>query len=218
MTVRTHYEENLKKLNQGIVELGTWVEGAVRKALTALLRQDTDLAEGILREDPEISRRQLEMEDQVITLIATEQPVARDLRELMGAMKLASNLERIGDHAVHLAEATLRHAGQSYLPEIKDLEQMAGIGIEMLHNAVTAFIQRDPAGARAVAARDDEIDVIHDAVVKKLLQTMQSDPTSINQAITLLTLTRFLERLGDHVASICEWIVYGIEGRHEKLK
>ena len=218
MTVRSHYEESLKKLFGGILELGTYVEGALRKALAALVRQDTDLAEEILREDPEVSRRQLEMEDQCITLIATEQPVARDLRELMASMKIVSNLERIGDHAVHLAEVAIRHAGQRYLDVIDDLARVAEIGIQMLHDAMTAFAESSPVKARAVAERDDEVDALHDILVKKLLQQMHDDPRSINQALSLLTLTRFMERLGDHVASICEWIFYGIEGRHEKLK
>lgn len=218
MTVRTHFDESLKKLHGGIRELGTDVEGAMRRALAALLGRDTDLAEGILREDPEVGRRQLEMEDQCIALIATEQPVARDLRQLMASMKIVSNLERIGDHAVHLAEVTIRHAGETYLDAINDLAREAEISIGMLHDAMMAFVDGSPAAARAVAARDDEVDALHDLLVKKLLEQMHDNAHSINQALSLLTLARFMERLGDHVASICEWIVYGIEGRHVRLK
>ncbi len=218
MTVRAHFDESLRQLHGGIVELGTYVEGAMRKALVALARQDTALAHEILSEDPEVSRRQLAMEDECIRLIATEQPVAGDLRRLVASMKVVSNLERIGDHAVHLAEVTIRHAANTYLDAITDLERMAELGIRMLHDAMTAFLDLDAAEARAVAARDSEIDGIHDMLVKKLLAAMQDDRANIDQALSLLMLARFLERLGDHVASICEWIVYGIEGQHVKLK
>jgi len=218
MTVRAHFEASLRQLQGGIVELGTYVEGALRKALVALMRQDTVLAKEILAEDPEVSRRQLAMEDECIRLIATEQPVAGDLRHLMASMKIVSNLERIGDHAVHLAEVTIRHAGQKYLPVIGDLERMGDLGVRMLHDAMTSFLQLDAAEARAVAARDSEIDEIHDMLVKKLLKAMHDDQSQIDQALSLMMLGRFLERLGDHVGSICEWTVYGIEGQHVKLK
>ncbi len=218
MTVRAHFEESLRKLHGGIVELGTYVEGAMRKALVALMRQDTALAEEILSEDPEISRRQLAIEDQCVTLIATEQPVAGDLRSLMASMKVVSNLERIGDHAVHLAEVTIRHAGQKYLSQIAHIERMAELGIRMLHDSMTALLRVDAAGARSVATLDTEIDAIHDLLVKELLDSMYADRENIRQAISLLFVGRFLERLGDHVGSMCEWIVYGIEGQHVKLK
>ena len=218
MSVRSHYEESLSRLHGGIIELATYVEGALQKSLAALLRQDTALAEEILREDPEVSRRQLDVEDRCITLIATEQPVARDLRELMASMKIVSNLERIGDHAVHLAEVAIRHAGEGYLSAIHDIEKMARLGIAMLHDAMNAFRDRDSAAARAVAARDDDIDVIHDLLVRKLLHDMYEDKENIGQALSLLAAARFLERLGDHVATICEWTCYGIEGVHVRLK
>jgi phosphate transport system protein len=218
MTVREHFENSLNKLYGGILELGTYVEGELGKALTALVRKDTVLAQEILAEDPEVSRRQLAMEDHCITLIATEQPVARDLRKLVASMKVVSNLERIGDHAVHLAQVAIRHAGEPDLDVIADIERMGQLGIAMLHDTMTVFRDGDAAGARAVAARDDEIDALHDMLVARLLQVMHDDRESINQALSMLTLTRFLERLGDHVASICEWIVYEVEGRHVKLK
>ncbi len=218
MSVRAHYQESLARLHGGILELATYVEGELQKALAALLRQDTVLAGEILREDPEVGRRQLEVEDQCITLIATEQPVARDLRELMASMKIVSNLERIGDHAVHLAEVAIRHAGETYLGAIADVERMAHLGIAMLRDAMNAFRDRDSAAARAVAARDDEIDALHDRLVQRLLNDMYANRDNIGQALSLLTLTRFLERLGDHVASMCEWTCYGIEGEHVRLK
>jgi len=218
MAVRAHYQESLRRLHGGIVELATYVEGELQKALAALLRQDTALAGEILREDPEVGRRQLEVEDQCITLIATEQPVARDLRELMASMKIVSNLERIGDHAVHLAEVAIRHAGQRYLGAIRDVEEMALFAIAMLRDAMNAFRDRDSAAATAVAARDDAIDAMHDKLVQRLLNDMYENRDNIGQALSLLTVTRFLERLGDHVASMCEWTYYGIEGEHVRLK
>jgi len=217
MTVREHFERDLRGLTLSVMELGSHVEEALRRALAALSDQDVPQAERILAEDVKINKLQLEIEDRCVGLIAREQPVARDLREIMTTVKVASNLERIGDLAVHLAKATKRLAGKPYIGSFQDICKMAEIGIGMVHDAVDAFAGQDGAKAREVARRDDQIDSIHDALIQELLASMHKDEQQIEMSTSLLFVSRFLERLGDHVVNICEWVVYGAEGSHVDL-
>jgi len=217
MTVREHFERDLKGLVLNVMKLGSYVEEALRSALKALSKQDVLQAEKILTEDVKINRLQLAIEDCCVGLIAREQPVARNLREIMTTIKVASNLERAGDLAVHLAKATKRLAGSPYIGSFQDIHKMAEIGIGMVRGAVDAFATQDSAKAREVAGRDDRIDSIHDALIQQLLATMHENEKQIEMATSLLFVSRFLERLGDHVVNICEWVVYGAEGVHEDL-
>jgi phosphate transport system protein len=216
MTVREHFEECLKDALLCVLKLGTYVEGALKKALTALMEQDVETAEEIIAEDDIINQMQLQIEDQCIAMIAREQPVASDLREIMTTLKVVSNLERIGDHAVHLAKATKRHAGQPYHNSIQKIKKMAELGIQMVHDGVDACVTKDSAKARIVAKRDDEIDELHDSLVLELLEAMRAGDR-VEMATSLLFISRFLERLGDHMVNICEWVVYGAEGQHVEL-
>jgi phosphate transport system protein len=217
MTVREHFDKDLKDLVLSVMKLGSYVEEALRSSLAALSEQDVPRAEKILNEDVKINKLQLEIEDRCVGLIAREQPVARDLREIMTTIKVASNLERAGDLAVHLAKATKRLAGRPYIGSFRDIHKMAEIGIGMVHDAVDAFAGQDGAKAREVADRDDRIDSIHDALIQELLATMHSNEEQIEMSTSLLFVSRFLERLGDHVVNICEWVVYAAEGTHVDL-
>jgi phosphate transport system protein len=217
MTVREHFEKDLEGLALSVMKLGSYVEEALRQSLTALSKQDVPRAEKILSGDEKINKLQLEIEDCCVGLIAREQPVARDLREIMTTIKVASNLERAGDLAVHLAKATKRLAGKPFIGPFQDIRRMAEIGIGMVHDAVDAFADRDGGKAREVAGRDDRIDSIHDALIQELLATMHENEEQIEMSTSLLFISRFLERLGDHVVNICEWVVYGAEGIHEDL-
>jgi phosphate transport system protein len=217
MTVREHFDECLKELSLNVLKLGTYVEGALKKALTALIEQDVKTADEIMAEDEIINKMQLEIEDTCVGMIAREQPVARDLREIMTTIKVVSNLERIGDHAVHLAKATKRLAGQPYHSSIHKIKTMADTGIQMVHDGVDAYVNEDSAKARAVAKSDDKIDEIHDALIEELLDAMRHSDQPVEISTSLLFLSRFLERLGDHMVNICEWIVYGVEGKHVEL-
>ena len=217
MTVRQHYQHCLQEMYLSVLRLGTHVEGAVRQGLTGFLAQDVAVAEQIFAGEEGINQLQLDIEDQCVALIAREQPVARDLREIITSIKVASNLERIGDHAVHLAKATRRLAGRPYHPSVTEIRTMGEEGIRMTHEAMDAFMAQDGDKARRVARQDDVIDGIHDSLIDELIRTMHESEEQIEMATSLLFVSRFLERLGDHVVNICEWIVYGAEGRHVEL-
>jgi phosphate transport system protein len=217
MTIRQNYERCLEEMCLAVLKLGTHVEGAVRKALAGFLDQDVPVAEQILAGDDVVNRMQLAVEDMCVSLIAREQPVAGDLRRIVATTKVASNLERIGDHAVHLAKATKRLAGTPYHGSVVTIRKMGEQGAAMVHSAVDAYMSGDGKTAREVAALDDKIDSMHGALIEELLRTMHENEQQIEMATSLLFVSRFLERLGDHVVNICEWIVYGAEGAHVEL-
>ncbi len=217
MNVRKHYIEELNTLYQDILKMGTLVEESLRRALTALQNQDKNLAGEVKRGDDLINRMQLELEDRVTTIIATEQPVAGDLRELITALKVVADLERIGDHAVHVAKAVIKLADKPYLKPLNHIGKMTETGIAMVREALTAFMDRDAAKAEAVARMDDEIDSHHRQLIEELLHIMKEHPEHVEQATRLILLSRFLERMGDHVTNICECIVYSTNGRHVEL-
>lgn len=217
VTTRHHFNESLKTLNQDVVKMGTLVEEAVRKAITALVDQDTESAARIKKEDEAINQMQADIEDHCTILIATEQPVASDLRHIITALKIVTELERIGDHAVHIANAVIRLADEVYMKPLIDIPRMSEIAIKMIHDVLTAFITNDDNLAIQVSNMDSSIDELHHQVMREIWSYMMEDPRYIKQSTSFLFVSRFLERMGDHVTNISEWIVYNNSGRHIEL-
>lgn len=217
MSTRRSFEEQLDLLNQEILRMGVLVEEALRKAIDSLVGKDLELAQRVVEEDKAINRMQQQIEDQCIALIAREQPVASDLRRLITGLKIVTQLERIGDHALHVAKGTLRLAGQTYMKKLVDIPRIAEIGIGMTRDALTAFLNHDAELAREVAGRDQAVDDLHDQVIRELFTYMMENTKYISQAITFLFISRFLERVADHVTNICEWVVYSVTGEHVEL-
>jgi phosphate transport system protein len=217
MITRIQFNEELTRLHHDILAMGTRVEDDLRKALEALKTGDVALAKEVRAGDEVVNAMQTKIEDQVAMLIATQQPVARDLRELVTMLKLTDNLERIGDHAVHLAKAAKRLAEDPYPRSLERLATMAFVGSAMLHDAIAAFLSKDEALARSTAARDDEIDANHKAFIKEVLDYIRDNPDKAQQATRLIATSGFLERLGDHVTNLCESVVYMVSGAHTEL-
>jgi phosphate transport system protein len=217
MQTRVHFIEELSRLNHDVLAMGTRVEESLRKAAEALRTQNVELAREVKAGDELINALQLKIEDQAAVLIATQQPVARDLRELVTLFKVTDNLERAGDHAVHLAKAAIKLAGEPPFRQIDRLCNMAQIECEMIRGAVDAYLNQDAGEARRVAAQDDAVDAEHKQTVTEVLQFMREKPDQIDRASRLLTTSGFLERLGDHMTNICEAVVFMVEGRHVEL-
>jgi phosphate transport system protein len=217
MTTRLHFHKALQELHQDILKMGTMVEEALKKALTAFISLRIDLANQIIIEDEEINRMELTIEDKCTFLISTEQPVATDLREILTCLKIGSHLERIGDHAVHLAKSVIRiHPEPNIIS--KDLfKQMGDNAIDMLHEALSAFIKKNPEKAKNIAKRDDEIDALHFMIIKDLVASMHKKKDYIEQGNSLIFASRFLERVGDHATNICECVVFSSNGKHVEL-
>ena len=214
---RQHFHEQLDQMYQDVLHMGTLVEEALRKALTAISNGDFELAETITRQDGVIDELQFGIDERCAKLIATEQPVATDLREIIVAMKIAGDLERIGDHARHLVRSIDQLRDSVFEPVWPLIREMTGKGIDMVHDSLTAYVDHDATSARAVARRDDEIDALHRRIYTALLEAMERHPDRIAHGTTLAFLNRFLERLGDHVTNMCEWIVYARTGEHVEL-
>ena len=217
MEVRTRFLESLNAINQEVLKMGTLVEEAIRKSMQALKERNVDLANRVVEEDVVINQLELSIQDKCILLIAKEQPVAGDLRGLITIIKIVTQLERMGDHALHVAKGALRLADEPHMKKLIDLPRMADCVVQMIHGALTAFMNGDQEEALAVAAMDDEIDDLHDQVTRECLTYMMQDPKNIPQATSLIFISRFLERLGDHVTNISEWICYNITGKHREL-
>jgi phosphate transport system protein len=217
MQTRIHFIEELGRLNHDILAMGTRVEESLRKALEALKSQNVELAREVKASDELINALQLKIEDQAAVLIATQQPVARDLRELVTVFKVTDNLERAGDHAVHLAKAAIKLSGEPPYRQTDRLVKMAEIECGMIRGAVDAYLNQDAEAARRVAAEDDAVDAEHKLLVKEVLELMREKPDQVERASRLLASSGFLERLGDHMTNICEAVVFMIEGRHVEL-
>jgi phosphate transport system protein len=217
MTTRIQFMEELSRLDHDILAMGTRVEEDLRKSLQALKNDDVELAKEVKADDELVNALQLKIEDQAAVLIATQAPVARDLRELVTVFKVTDNLERAGDHAVHLAKTVVKLSGEPAFRQVGRLERMAEIGCEMVRGAVQAYLNHDAAEARRVASLDDGIDHEHKALVDEALGVMKEHPEQIERASRLIKTSGFLERLGDHMTNICEAVVYMEEGRHIEL-
>ncbi|MBE3594110.1 MAG: phosphate signaling complex protein PhoU [Candidatus Carbobacillus altaicus] len=206
--MRSQFDAALNALHNDLITMGSRVEAAIDRALKALVDQDTALAEAVIHEDNEINALLLKIESGCFTTIALQQPLGSDLRKIGTMLKVSNDLERIGDHAVSIAKAALRIHNETYVKPLIDTPNMGKIVREMLAAALQAYIAQDADRARAIAERDDEVDALYKAIVTDAIQIMMTDEKWINQGTQFLFVARSLERIGDYVTNICEWIYY----------
>lgn len=214
-----HFHEELDTLKQRLLEMSGKTESMLALAMDALLSRDGGLAEAVLKADKEIDTLEIEVEDLAVSLLALQQPMARDLRFLVGAIKISSDLERVGDHAVNIAEATQRliASGSSTISgPTSTIVQMAKRSRQMLGEALRAFVRADGQAGRAVCAMDDDVDELHESVFRVLLTHMMENPTNITASLQILLVSRNLERVGDLATNIAEDAVFLAEGKQIK--
>jgi phosphate transport system protein len=212
-----HFTIELEELNQKLLQMGGMVESAIHRSVRALLEQDRELAEEVIRDEPKINRMEMEIDGQVTRLLALRQPVARDLRLLTAALKINNDLERIGDLANHIAERSLSLMHHPLVKPMTDIPKMASLVQSMLLKCLDAFVNGDADLAHTVLLSDAEVDQLRDGVYKELLEIMQRDPSVLTAAIDLIFVARNLERIGDHATNIAEDVVFlvkGIDVRH----
>jgi phosphate transport system protein len=212
-----HFSIELEELNQKLLQMGGLVESAIHRSVRSLVDQDRELAEEVIRDEPQINQIEMEIDDLATRLLALRQPVARDLRLLTAALKINTDLERIGDLAVHVAERSLSLMHHPLVKPMTDIPKMASLVQSMLLKCLDAFVQADADLAHSVLLSDDEVDKLRDAVYAELLQVMQRDSSLLTAAIDLLFVARNLERIGDHATNIAEDVVFlvkGIDVRH----
>jgi phosphate transport system protein len=208
-----HFHDQLSELKAKLLTMSAEAQDALGKALDALLRRDAELAGQVIAGDRTIDGLELEIEELVIDLFATQQPMARDLRLLMAAMKIANDLERVGDHAVNIAQSTERLAAARLVPPEPELLEMARQARSMLSGALDAFVRGDSKLGREICRRDDSVDALHHSVFRILLTHMMEDPHVIGAAMELFLVSRNLERVADLATNIAEDVVFLVEGK-----
>lgn len=213
---RTQFEQHLSDLRQDVLDLGSMTERAIRRAMESLRRHDLALAREVVDGDYDINRRRYEIEEAAVNLIATQQPMASDLRTLVAVIHIVTELERIADHAEGNARITLMLDDQSFPQHLGRLDEMADVGVRMMHRSLTAFIDRDVDLAREVCASDDELDSLYDANYAEVIGRMLIDSTSVKVLTYQLWTAHNLERMGDRATNICERVIYLVTGKMEE--
>ena len=206
----------LNELKDDLIQMGRLAEIAIGDAIRALLVRDLELAEDVLRSDDAINRLELAIDERCLRAMALYQPAAGDLRFIAMALKINNDLERIGDQAVNIAERAVELMKEPPLNPLMDIPRMAELVQMMLTQSVDAFVQRNAELARAVCARDDQIDALDDQIFRELLAYMFEDHAAISRAVQLILVSRHLERVADHATNIAEDVIYLAEGRQVK--
>mgnify|MGYP006272742415 CR=1 FL=1 len=213
--MRKGFHEQLKELESDMIKMGSMVEEAIHKSINALQEKDLDLAQEVLDEDDKIDDFEIKLEEDTTRLIALQQPVAKDLREIIVISKLATDLERIGDHACNIANMVIKIGDEPLIKPLIDIPRMTKIVTRRLRDSLEAFIDLDVEKAKKIAEEDEEVDVLDEQILRELLTFMIEDPSTIEQATSLIFISRFLERIGDHSTNVCERVIYMKTGERD---
>lgn len=215
--MREHLDQQLTRLNHDLIKMGAMVEAIIDKAVTSLKNQDLELAKSIYTEDDAIDEMELKIEKECLNLIALQQPMAKDLRRIASALKIITDLERIGDHAVNIAKITLDIGNEPLMKPLIDIPKMAEIAQNMIKLSLDAFVNQDIELAKKAAEMDEQVDDLYDTVINEVFNYIQKDSKFLNQGIKLLFVGRYLERVADHTTNICERIIYMVTGERVEI-
>ncbi len=207
------FDEELKALKEKILRMGAMVEEQVRQSIRALVERNSDLARQVIQNDTQVNAMDVEIDEDALSLLALHQPMARDLRFITTAMKIATELERISDLAENVCERAIELNEEPQLKPYIDIPRMAEWTQQMVKEALDAFVNRDSALARKVCADDDRVDQLTHQLFRELLSFMIEDPRTITRAIRISFISKYLERIGDHATNIAELVVYMVEGK-----
>jgi len=207
-TTTRHFQSDLEQLKTRLLEMGGLAEDRVRTAVDALVRRDSEAVARVIDGDRPINQLHIEIDNRCFTLLALHQPMAVDLRAIVSAVKINTDLERVGDLAINIAEAVARYMRHAPVKELIDIPRMATIAQSMLRDALDAYVRRDTALAQRVLDADDGLDALKTQVFRKLLDAMLKDPSTIEPALDLILISRHLERIGDHATNIAEDVIF----------
>jgi phosphate transport system protein len=208
-----HFREELEELKTRLLEMGGLAEDRVRTAVRALIDRDAALVDRVLAGDEPINRLHIEIDNRCFKLLALHQPMAVDLRAIVSAVKINTDLERVGDLAINIAEAVVRYMRHPPVKPLIDIPLMAEIAQRMLRDALDAYVQRDVPKAHAVLAEDDRLDALKTQVFRELLTYMLQDPSTIEPALDLILVSRHLERIGDHATNVAEDVIFMVSAK-----
>jgi phosphate transport system protein len=216
MIMDRHFDAELNALNEKLLHMARLAEESVSLAVKSLKEREAALAQDVLKREGDVNLLEIAIDELCMKLLALRQPVAGDLRFITSAMKIASDLERVGDLAVNIAEISLELLKQPPLKPLIDIPRMASLVQGMVRDSLNAFVNRDEKLARSVCERDDEVDSLNDQVFRELLTYMMNDPSTINRAVGLILIGRHLERIADHATNIGEDVIYLVRGKTVK--
>jgi phosphate transport system protein len=216
--LRKTFENEIQQVKDDVLLLGSMVEQAILGSVEALKKRDVKASEKIFEEDKQINQKRFEIENKLMILIATQQPMAHDLRLLASNMEIISELERMGDYAKGIANINIRMGDSPLLKPLIDIPRMAHVGADMLHRSLTAFVNEDVETAKTIPVEDDEVDALYNQVYHELMMFVIQDPKTIERANWLLLVAHNLERVADRVTNICERTVFIATGEMTEIK
>jgi len=214
MSIRVRYEKELRSVKDNLVLMCRIIEAAIEKCVKALINRDFELANEVLEDDKLIDKMEREIEQSCLRILLLEHPVASDFHEVTAALKMITDLERIGDQTRDIAEITTQFGDEKYIKKLEHIPQMAVIVIQMVKDGVQAYINKDLKLARSLDNTDDKVDDLFNVVMNDLTVLIKKNPDNAEQAIMFMMITKYLERIGDHAVNIGEWVEYAITGTH----
>lgn len=215
--MRNRFDRQLEQLNNELIEMGNLIEQAIQMAVNALIRKDVESAKKAIEFDQEVDHQERDIEALCMKLLLQQQPVARDLRLISAALKMITDMERIGDQASDISEITIALAEEPYIKDLTLIPQMAMETTLMVTRSVEAFVQKDLKLAQSVIDSDDTVDDLFDEVKSTLMELIRNNAQHSEQAADLLMVAKYFERIGDHATNIAEWVIYSITGQHDSI-
>ncbi len=213
--MRNRFDRQLEELNDELIEMGTMIEKAIETAAKALISQDSELAKTVIEGDEQVDRQERIIENLCLKLLLQQQPVAKDLRLISSALKMITDMERIGDQAADISELTIMLSEAKYIKKLEHIQQMAKETMVMLIESIDAFVNKDMLKAQSVIDADDKVDELFAEVKKELIKMIHEDINCGEQASDLLMIAKYFERIGDHTTNIAEWVIFSITGEHK---
>ena len=211
--MRSKFDEQLHLLNQEMMQMGSMIEDSIQKAINALIDQNVELAKKIMDNDTQIDHEQKKIENLCFNLLMQQQPVAKDLRVISAAMKMVTDMERIGDHAADISEMTILMSKTKYIPNLEHINRMASETVQMLIRSIEAYVEKDMKKAVDVIASDDVVDDLFDKNKAELIEQIQRDPQSAESAADMLMVAKYFERIGDHATNIAELVIFALDDK-----
>ena len=214
--MRSRFDEQLRELNKEMIDMGRMIVHSIAMAIEALTDKDDILAKRIMEGDDQVDHAQKKIENICFNLLIQQQPVARDLRTVTAAMKMVTDMERIGDHAADISEMTILMGKESPIDKFQHINKMASETVIMLNHSIEAYVERNKEKAKEVIEHDNVVDQLFDEVKKDIINLIQKDSGDGEEALDLLMVAKYFERIGDHATNIAEWVIYSITGIHKE--
>ena len=219
-SARRNFDSDLELLNVEMIKMSAMVERAIENSVTAFKNQDEKLAKAVIEGDRDVNEAEKQIEAKCLSLILRQQPVARDLRSVSTALKMVTDIERIGDHAADIAEIAQYMKGEHIFEMVEHIPAMAQVAIEMVHNAVRAFVEQDLDLVKAVTEEDDVMDDLFDKTKSEVVEILKQSKSkeALDLGVDFLMISKYFERIGDHAVNSCEWVEFGITGEYQKQR